>query len=72
MYVLLVKICLDSLWCGVLCSEVCNFFNEECGKSRQLLELMKEGEGGRTKEGGKCFKEHARVRRIVLYTVSHK
>ncbi len=41
----------DRLLCGKLCSEVCNFINEECCQSRQLLELMKEREeedkGGR-------------------------
>ncbi len=32
-------------------------------QSHQLLELMKDG------EGGKCFKEHVRVRRIVNFVV---
>ncbi len=27
------------------------------------------GEGGRTKEGGKCFTEHARVRKIVNFVM---
>ncbi len=33
-------------------------------QSRQLLELMKEGE-----EGAKCFKEHARVRQILNFVM---
>ncbi len=37
-------------------------------QSRQLLELMKEGRR-RTKEGGKSFKEHARVRQIVNFVM---
>ncbi len=57
----------DRLWCGKLCSKVCNFINEEC-QSRQLLELVKEGEE-EDKAGMNIFKEHARVRRIVNFVM---
>ncbi len=38
----------DSLWCGELCSEVCNCINEECGKVVRVVEGG--GGGGQRRE----------------------
>ncbi len=46
-----------------LCSEVCNFINEDCAKSSAVR--VDEGGGRRRTQGGReMFKEHARVRRM--------